>query len=303
MAIEKIPNVALDDNDLVKVKQCGNVSIATYTNTANKQARIKKLDKDRYVELATGEIKEFNHNKNRLDDTQSLRESLARLRDYLNTNITNARNCRWLTLTYRNVMNDSDRLYSDFKEFNRLCRKKYGSYEYIVAAEYQKRGSLHLHCVLIFDSAAPFMKNKDVADIWKHGFVNVRKLVGVDDIGRYLTAYIGDAPLDEIGRLPSNVRLEDIKVIEVKQNGKKVTKALVKGARLALMPPGFNLYRISKGIRKPETVVMTNAEVEQQYNNWVLKHEVTYKVSDASRDFNTIVNKRHYSRWRKAKEV
>lgn len=176
----------------------------------------------------------------------NLRESLGRLKDYLNANVTDVSKCRCITLTYKSVMSDSERLYCDFKIFNRRCRKLYGHYEYITACEYQKRGSLHLHCVFICDSKAPFMKNSEVAKLWGQGFVNIRKITNVNDVGRYLTAYVGDAFLSDLERVPDDVQREHVKTVEVKENGSTVEKTVIKGARLALVPPGFNMYRISK---------------------------------------------------------
>jgi len=278
----------------VQVKECGNVAIVKYAERENRTANILKINREHYIILSTGEYREIEHNKSRIDDILSVRESMERLRDYLNTNVTdNISQCRWLSLTYKECMDDPKRLYADFKRFNRRCRQRYGHYEYITAAEPQARGAWHLHCVLIFSKRAPFMKNADVAEIWGQGFVNIRKLNSISDVGRYLTAYLSDLELSDVKR-KSKVKADQLKVVEVLENGKKQSKAVVKGARLALYPRGFHLYRISRGIKPPTITRMKKYEADKKFADWGLTYETTYKLTDG--DFENIINKKYYNR-------
>ncbi|PBH18287.1 hypothetical protein BGV21_20980, partial [Clostridioides difficile] len=73
-----------------------------------------------------------------------VRASLRRLRDYLNTNITDVSHCKWITLTYSENMTDTKRLYDDFVKFNKRLKyyinKEFDlTYEYIVSMEPQGR--------------------------------------------------------------------------------------------------------------------------------------------------------------------
>lgn len=69
----------------VTVKECGNVAEVRHSLFENRKQNIHKIDKEYYIipSEETGELHKFSHNENRLDDRQSLRESLSRLRDYL----------------------------------------------------------------------------------------------------------------------------------------------------------------------------------------------------------------------------
>jgi len=274
----------------------GNIAEVKYTQSANQIPRIKKISRDEYVVLATGEVKKFGRGESRLDDRQSLRESLTRLRDYLNANVTDASKARWVTLTYRELMSDQQRLYDDFKAFNRRCRKKYGHYEYIVAAEYQQRGSLHLHCVFVFDKNAPYMAGDEVASLWQQGFAKIRRLTSIDDVGRYITAYIGDAIIDQPEHLTGGVRPDQLKSVEVEENGVKAKKIVAKRARIAMMPSGFNLYRISKGIKPPTVSVMSTEQAEKMLQDWVLTYQAAYKLTDESRDFQSVMCTSYYNK-------
>lgn len=52
---------------------------------------------------------------------------------------------RLLTLTYRENMEDRERLYRDFTEFLRLVRKAFPDWVYVAVPEKQDRGALHIH--------------------------------------------------------------------------------------------------------------------------------------------------------------
>ncbi|MCL1822614.1 MAG: hypothetical protein FWG44_00225 [Oscillospiraceae bacterium] len=299
---KSVDSVYIPDNDPVTVKFCGNVIEIKYASHRNSEAHIKKLDKDCYIKLSenTGEVYEFKHGENRLNDTISVKRSLEELRDYINTNVINTVNCKWLTLTYAENMTEPKRLKDDFKEFNRLCRNQYGHYEYITAAEPQQRGAWHLHVILIFDKPAPYMRNSEVCALWGQGFVNVRKLNEVDNIGMYLTAYLADLPLDEAIQNTKNIlalKVENVKMVEsVNKNGKMETKAYIKGERMKMYPRGFHIHRESRGIKKPEKIKMKNSEAAKIVKDYNKIYEKSVEITDEDNSFTVVTNKRVYNK-------
>ncbi len=78
---------------------------------------IEKLNADQYVDKRTGEVKDFTHNTTRADDLISVRQSLKRLRDLINANLTTPETALWVTLTYADNMTDSSKLYEDYRRF------------------------------------------------------------------------------------------------------------------------------------------------------------------------------------------
>lgn len=253
--LEDVPKI--DSEKVVKVKECGHViEIMSRDHTAH-SANIKKISAEEYVDLRSGEIRQFEHQKNRADNLQSVAHSLALGRDMLNANIDDVSCCRWLTLTYRENMTDPKKLYHDFRNFNKRCREKFGHYEYITAAEPQGRGAWHLHCVLIFPHKAPFMPNDVVAELWKKGFVTIKKLDDVDNVGAYLTAYLGDMDFSEAKAQGIDGK---VKFVEYEENGEKKCKRYIKGARMTMYPTGFNIFRYSRGCKKP---VITHEKYEK----------------------------------------
>lgn len=251
MVIQRLEDVPeIDNHKQVRLKECGHViEIMSRDHQGRGTPTTIKISNDEYIDTRSGEIKQFKHQMSRADNLQSVSRSLALGRDMLNANIDDVSNCRWLTLTYAENMTDPKKLYRDFHNFNTRCREKFGHYEYITAAEPQGRGAWHLHCVLIFPTKAPYMANDVVADLWKQGFVTVKRLDDVDNVGAYLTAYLGDMELTEA--LEQGITRGEIKTVEYEENGEQKSKRYIKGARLVMYPPKFNIFRYSRGCKKP----------------------------------------------------
>ncbi|WP_095926248.1 rolling circle replication-associated protein [Clostridioides difficile] len=293
--------------DTVRVKEMGNIIELMYSEFKNNKIVIKKINANEYIDTRTGEIKEFNHISDRSQLKSEVRASLRRLRDYLNTNITDVSHCKWITLTYSENMTDTKRLYDDFVKFNK--RLKYNitnafalTYEYIVAMEPQGRGAWHCHMAMIFETDAPFIPNSKMSELWKQGFTVTKKLDDVDNVGAYLTAYLGDISLDEVqdmlddnkvsaGFVLNNFVGKEVRDVEV--DG--VKKSILKGARLCMYPPKFNLYRCSKGIKKPNIDYKYEFEAQKKIRDGTLTFEKTLKITDSDSDFKNIINYRYYN--------
>lgn len=255
---KKLTDCSIGREDLVSLKSMGNIYEICYLQKKNCKVTTQLLDKDHYFNIDTGEVFECNHIVNRSENKFQVGQSLKRLRDYINTNVVEPKNCKWITLTYAKNMQDTKKLYNDFQNFIKRFKKKFGHIEYIVAMEPQARGAWHCHCIIIFDGVAPFISNSTIEKFWKQGFTKTTKLENIDNIGAYLTAYLGDMEFTEenINELKkqgfnlSHLCLKEVNEIEgIKL---KEPKSYIKGGRLYMYPPKFNLYRISRGIKKPK---------------------------------------------------
>lgn len=265
--------IDIDMSSIVALKSMNNIMEICYCSNRNSKANIINIDKDFYYLTSTGEIKEKNHIESRAEDLASVSQSLKRLRDYINYNVVDSDKCLWITLTYKENMTDTKRLYKDFRDFVKRFRYKYGHFEYIVACEPQGRGAWHLHCIFIFDKTKPYIPNNELAICWGQGFTKTKRLNNVDNIGAYITAYLGDIDLNEAVRLKISPNFYQVKEIdEIDGEKLKVPKKVLKGARMVLYPPKFNLYRISKGIKKPPIELMTYKEAKEKIGN----HAPTY---------------------------
>lgn len=278
----------------------GNIYEVMHSEKRSYGGFITKIDKDHYVNNKTGEFLEFNHTENRAQDLGNIAKSLALGRDILNTNITDVSKCRWVTLTYADNMTDPKKLQKDFENFNSRCRSIFGHYEYITAAEPQARGAWHLHCVFIFDHKAPFMANDVVADCWKQGFVTVKRLDDVDNVGAYLTAYLGDVELSEAQSQNMYIGNREIKECEfTDDNGQKQKKKYVKGARLFMYPTGFHIFRYSKGIKKPTVTHCDYSEAKKKISSAKLTFSKSVELKDPDNDFENTLTYEYYNAIRK----
>lgn len=295
LEIKKLENYEINDECIVKVTDMGNVTEVMYMERINHKATIQKIDKTHYLVVSTGEVFEVEETDSRAQSKNSLYQTFRRLRALINANVTNVNNTRWITLTYADNMTDTKRLYDDYRKFIQRMRyyckeNEIKPFEYIVCMEPQGRGSWHCHLLMIWKSKAPYIANNVLADIWNQGFVKIKKLDDIDNIGAYLTAYLGDMEVMEV--LTSNRQIHGkAKIVET--DG--MQKCYVKGARLVMYPPGFNLYRASKGIEQPKEKYMTYAELKKA-SVGALTYKSAIAITDM--DYSNTICKEYYNKKR-----
>lgn len=248
-----------------------NLSQFHYVGKINNNIYIKNLNANEYLDLRTGEIKESNHIENRSQNINSLRQSMKRIRDKINCNIYPANKSQWLfiTLTYADNMQDTKKLYNDFKNFLRRFKEIFPTYDgYIYVPEPQGRGAWHIHCLMKFKTDAPYIPN--LQDIWQHGFVKIVSLKNknIDNIGAYFSAYLGDMEYSPDNLIESHLNgYNDIEIIEKEvevEPGQFEKKKFLKGARLFMYPPKMNLIRCSKNMKNPIIKEMTYQQYEKK---------------------------------------
>lgn len=268
---------------------------------SNLGSPIRKIDADHGLDVRTGEVIEYQHKANRAESKKDVAQSMKRLRDLINANLVRPDSALWVTLTYSENMTDTVQLYEDYRRFWQrfryyLKRQGHPDAEYIVAAEPQGRGAWHLHCLFLFSSRRPYIPNTDIARIWGHGFTKAKSLKGISNPGLYLSAYLSDMELTESiragvmkGRYIAEAQIAD-------EQGHKHKKAVIKGARLWLYPPGFNLYRCSRGVKRPTIYKTTEGKAQAFVGSAALTYEKTVAVTDDSGAVKNVVNYRTYTR-------
>lgn len=225
--------------------------------------KVTRLDKDRYVVHETGEVCEYRHSENRGQNIAGLKKTFKKIRQRVNANFCGAENELFLTLTYAENMTDPSRLYRDFDRFMKQLRYRYGDVSYFSVVEPQERGAWHCHVLLRLNGRdRAFVPHKELESMWGHGWVWIRRLQGVDNIGAYLSAYLADLELTP--ETAGLVRGHEIVAKEVTgREGKKQSKRFIKGGRCHLYPPGMNLYRHSRDVRQPVTEEMPYSEIKR----------------------------------------
>lgn len=304
MEIQNLDKCPPKNGSLIKHTEMGNIIEQLYVSQRNSKQTIQMLPGgEQYVILSSGEVVDIIPHESRSESVKNLRKTFARLRALINTNIVDVSHVRWITLTYAENMTDTERLYKDFEKFNKrfqyFCqRSNYPKPEYIVVMEPQRRGAWHAHLLYIFPSVAPFIPNSVLADIWGFGFVNIQALDYVDNVGAYLTAYLGDLDLSECDFDTFGYEIKEVAISD--ENGNLHKKRFVKGARLRFYPPKFNIYRHSRGIKSPVSFYVNQAEAETMVSGYCKTYERTLRLTDSDSNFDCIVNKSYYNKLRKS---
>ena len=268
MECKKINDFNLSPDCIVKLTKTNNVTQILALAKKNTDCPILKLNNDEYCYKSTGEVFQCKHIDNRGQNLNTIRYSIANLRNLINNNFSGGNNELWVTLTFgdKKIYNPKE-LYSIFKCLIQRLRyySKDNSLDYIYVPEPHEKGDWHIH-LLLKGKFPLYIENSLLREIWGQGFVKVNRLKDIDNIGAYVSAYL------------INIKDGDF------------TK---KGARLYLYPPGHQLYRYSRGIEKPVSTYMTYGQALQLINKDKLTYMQTLKIKDD--DFSNIIHTEFYN--------
>lgn len=139
---------------------------------------------------------EVDQERHRKDTLQRARAKVRRL---INTNAYQwfdekgkAYKPVFLTLTYADNMTDVSQGSKDLRGFiKRLSYMVHGGQEgrlkYLAVPEFQERGAVHYHLV-IFN--LPYTDKELIASRWVHGFIDIRSIDQVTNVGAYISKYM-----------------------------------------------------------------------------------------------------------------
>lgn len=279
MKFEFSKGEAISEYKPVKVKKMNHIiEVVSVQSNHNGFQNLLKLSKTEYMVKDTGEVLEYNLSENRAGNVAGLKDTFRKIRDLINNNFKGGGNELHLTLTYKVNMTDTKQLYEDFSSFWKRYKRKYGyDVDYLSVIEPQGRGAWHCHVLIRNnDGKNIYIPSKDLEKMWGNGFIKVKALQGVDNIGAYLSAYLGDVELtqDNIGEAIR--KKAEIKLVTVEGSEKK----FIKGGRLHMYPPGMNIYRHSKGIVQPEVQEMEYKEIKKIVGSATPNYSTTLSIID-----------------------
>jgi hypothetical protein len=254
--VQVVAPIKIDPGKIVNLTRLGSVHAEVVSMSNDPRPGIRKLNKDEYLVIHSGEVRNFKHNDGKVAD--HLRKVFKNLQHLIKTNFDsdeNEHNALFITLTYAENMQDSDKLYDDFNKFIKRLKYEYSSHDlqYIAVAEPQARGAWHMHVLLKSDKPVLFIDNKKLSHIWGHGRTDVERIKGKDP-GKYFAAYFTNLEADAKG-------LETDPAFATDAQGKKYKK----GARLGFYPKGMNFYRCSRGISRPSKELSLYGDVSHEY--------------------------------------
>jgi len=262
--IIKGENIEIPEVSRVKVKKMNHIVEVTYIEKKNQELlRYKKISKDEMVDKTTGEIIQVEHKEDRKGNISSLRRTISNLRDIINTNFVGGENELFITLTYAENMKDTERLYKDFDKFYKKLKRRLRGHEllYISVVEPQERGAWHVHLLLKdLTCESLYIHNEEIEKMWGQGFTKTERLHHVDNVGAYLSAYL------------TNIK-----------EGEETKK----GQRLYLYPPGMNIYRCSRNVKRPIIVEKEYKQVKEKLEKYKT-YESTYIVIDIDENINGV---------------
>ena len=223
-----------------KIISCGAIIEIRTINRYPQAATIKRLNDKEYICCSTGEVKEYMSNTKKIGNKniEALNRAMKKLRLLIAANCAahKQEEMLFITLTYAENMQDTKRLYADFKEYIRRLRRKYSDIEYIYVAEPQARGAWHIHAIL-YSSGAIYITPEEQHKFWEFGRCRAERLKSAKDIGAYITSYF---------------------CFDVNNPRHKKT------SRLERYPKNMRFYRTSKGIIKPEENYCYNQQELQE---------------------------------------
>lgn len=293
--IRKIDEQIISNSSIVTVTEMEHIVEVQYMKKLNKSARIKKIDKEHYIDLSTGEMRKFELSEVRSENANSLRQTFKKMRYLINNNFVGNRNELFVTLTYRGELqtNDYKVVAKDFDRFMKRFKRKYGSVDYLRVLEPHASGNWHLHVLMrLNDMSEAYVSNDDMAKIWKNGFTKVKSTRNIDNVGAYLSAYLADVSTDE---LRDNSVIPDYNdgIFEKEIEGE--VKRFVKGGRLSFYPSGVNIYASSKGIIAPERKEMPYAEAKKIVRHRTPHYKKSISIADESSEYQNTITYEQYN--------
>lgn len=105
---------------------------------------------------------------------------------------------KFLTLTFKENVQDITYADEQFKKFIKRFKYHFGMQQlkYLAVREFQKRGAIHYHLICdwnhAMDSESEIRQYERLLGekIWGHGFVDIKQIEHVDNVGAYIIKYM-----------------------------------------------------------------------------------------------------------------
>ena len=94
---------------------------------------------------------------------------------------------KFITLTFAENITDLKTANYIFNQFIKRISYRYVDFEYIAVPEFQKRGAVHYHLLCNL----PYIEADELSQIWRQGFVKINKVDEVNNLGAYMSKYLG----------------------------------------------------------------------------------------------------------------
>lgn len=159
---------------------------------------------------ATPTIKEKDKASGKKRRSDNVKRAKNKIKYLIHANTT-AVTPIFVTLTYRDNVQDRSRAQTDIHAFFRKLRALYPGIQYLYVFEKQRRGAYHAHMVIFTHSFIPF---ETLENCWTFGSTNVRRIRDTTHIANYLGKYLSKEDRTDLGTRQysrsKNLRSEEV---------------------------------------------------------------------------------------------
>ena len=274
-----------------KIEIAGNLAIKTTTSNTGRKPVCRKIDKESYIYLPTGEVRQYEIKERKGDDDilrtyESISRTMRDLKLKVCANFCGSPMELFVTLTYAENMTDTERLKNDFIKFFKRLQYAYKDrykFDYISVCEPQGSGSWHIHIFLKAEKLVAgdmdrlYISNSDMQELWGHGYTRTQAITLDGVVNYFNTSYFAPVNCDD----------EESK-------GKK------KYRRLKFFPKNFRWYRCSEGIKKPSKDIVTGMAADEMLRKlgFTLQNKDAYTIQRDNTEHVTHVVR---EQWEKSK--
>lgn len=233
-----------NDGKYKVIKGMETVEVHSYTACNKKGGTVKRIDKDTYEVVSTGQVRKYKTERTEGNYNAAMNRKLAALRNVIRAN-ARSKIDMFATLTYDKTTSDYKVVQDDVERCMRRLRRKY-NIKYIAVPELQTCGRWHVHVIIIVgDDGESFISHDELAKAWERGGVHISSIRNANAVALYLS-----------------------------NNGER------KRAMRLKYPRNMRLYRCSKDIKRPEPIIMYGEDAAKQVAGYTLIHQRTYCSAD-----------------------
>ena len=240
---------------------------------------IKRISKNQYKKVETGEVFNYNTNTNRTDNTISIKNSLKKLRVLIKNNFVELESFL-VTLTYKDEMFEFSKAVQDYTEFYKKLKKHYNYYrfEYLRIIEPTAKGEWHIHVLFKLAEKVDkfYISQEKIQSIWGHGSVKVRQVYNVEGVEKYFCTYSNGG-----------------KALTAKVKPKYIKKQ----ERWKYYPYRARIFAKSNGIIYPQTLNVKRNQVDEILKGYKQTSANTLLVRNI--ETGKVLNKVNYEHYKK----
>lgn len=238
---------------------------------------IKRISKDSYVDLSTGEVREYKKSVSKADNIVAVKQSVRKIRMLILNNFTAFEGFH-ITLTYSEPMSDFNTAAKDYAKFFDRLKYYYHQYsfEYLRIIEPHAKGACHIHVIIKSGVKGQQIRIEEnvVSKLWHGGSVKVTQIYNVEGLARYFGTFHSETT-----------------------DQKNNLKTMDKQSRWHYYPSNVRIYSKSKGIKYPAEIVTSYADAKKLLAEYkLISDPITYHAITESDD---VVNSVLYERYKK----